>query len=222
MRMALEFAKNGTAKYISHLDLQRAFSRSLRRSGLPVKLSAGFNPHYIVSFASALSVGIESECECVEMVLNQTLSPDAFLSRAAKALPPGIEARQAVVLQNDAPKLMAALKQADYSAQIIAGDIDAVQGSVSDIISSDIVMAVKKKGKEHKDINIRDMIISLAVSGQLINMRLSASQQANLRPDLLLQAIESKAGPLFVRIKRTGLYALVNEQSVPLLTAYTQ
>ena len=63
MRIGLEFEKKDTAKYISHLDLQRAFQRAIRRSKLPVALSSGFNPHYKVSFASALALGIISECE---------------------------------------------------------------------------------------------------------------------------------------------------------------
>ena len=220
MRMALEFAKTGAAKYISHLDLQRSFSRALRRSGLPVKLSAGFNPHYTVSFASALSVGIESACECVEMVLTQTLPPDDFLLRIARALPPGIEAKRAVALRDDAPKLMAALQQADYTAHIIMGDMDAINAAVLDILNSDRVIVEKKKREESKSINIRDMIISLSVNGQMINMRLCASQQATLRPDLLLQAIQNRASYLFARLNRTALYALENEKPVPLLTAF--
>ena len=104
MRMALEFAKTGAARYISHLDLQRAFSRAIRRSGLPVKLSEGFNPHYVVSFASALAVGMESAAECVEMALSQDVATDEFLLRIAKALPPGLEARRAVRLSRDRAK----------------------------------------------------------------------------------------------------------------------
>ena len=103
MRIGLEFAKTGAARYISHLDLQRAFSRAIRRSGLPVKLSEGFNPHYVVSFASALALGMESLCECVEMALAKNVTAEEFLLRMAKALPPGLEARRAVVLAEGAP-----------------------------------------------------------------------------------------------------------------------
>ena len=87
MRMALEFAKQDAAVFISHLDLQRAFSRAIRRSGASVKLSEGFNPHYVVSFASALALGIPSECECVEMQITGEVSPGQFLGAMRGTLP---------------------------------------------------------------------------------------------------------------------------------------
>ena len=38
------FSKDKDMKYISHLDLQRTFTRALRRGAIPVALSKGFNP----------------------------------------------------------------------------------------------------------------------------------------------------------------------------------
>ena len=110
--------QDGRGRYISHLDLQRAFSRAIRRSGLPVKLSEGFNPHYVVSFASALAVGMESVAECVEMALSRDVALDEYLMRMARALPPGLEARRAVKLPQGAPKLMAALRFAEYTVEV--------------------------------------------------------------------------------------------------------
>ena len=41
----IRFEKTGEAAYISLLDLQRVFHRILKRSGLPVYYTQGFNPH---------------------------------------------------------------------------------------------------------------------------------------------------------------------------------
>lgn len=220
MRMALEFAKYGAAKYISHLDLQRAFSRALRRSGLPVGLSVGFNPHYIVSFASALPVGMESDCECVEMALNAQIAPDEFLLKIARALPPGLEAKRAVRLRDDAPKLMAALSEAAYTAQIISGDLAAVKQAIEKIMESKEIIAVKKAKNSQKNVDIRPMIYDMKAEDAGLTLRLAAAQTGTLRPDMLMQAIEQFSGPLSMRLKRTALFVCKDNTAVPLFTAF--
>ena len=65
MRTLLRFGKNTRLRFVSHLDLQRFFQRALNRTGLPVAFSQGFNPHPLMSFASALAVGWTSEYEAV-------------------------------------------------------------------------------------------------------------------------------------------------------------
>ena len=54
------FTKTGEASYISLLDLQRVMQRALKRSGLPVWYTLGFNPHIYMTFAAPLSLGQES------------------------------------------------------------------------------------------------------------------------------------------------------------------
>ena len=66
----IKFEKTGVAKYISHLDLNRLFSRSLARAGIEVAHTEGFNPRPKIVFASAISLGIESFCEFVDMKIN--------------------------------------------------------------------------------------------------------------------------------------------------------
>ncbi|HRS21141.1 MAG TPA: TIGR03936 family radical SAM-associated protein, partial [Clostridia bacterium] len=50
MYIRLKFTKGSEVKYISHLDLMRVFQRALRRTGIPISYSSGFNPHMEISF----------------------------------------------------------------------------------------------------------------------------------------------------------------------------
>ena len=67
MKMIVVFSIRDRLKYIGHLDLMRAMQRALRRSGLPVRYSQGFNPHLQISFAAPLSVGMEGLREVMEV-----------------------------------------------------------------------------------------------------------------------------------------------------------
>ena len=67
LTIRISFEKRGEAAYISLLDLQRVFHRILKRSGLPVYYTQGFNPHIYLSFNCPLSLGQESLCESCEV-----------------------------------------------------------------------------------------------------------------------------------------------------------
>jgi len=78
-------------KYISHLDLMRTFTRAMRRAGLPLKITEGFNPHPKLSIKRALKLGLESENEEASIVLNEFVNPQEFKDILQKNLPQGIE-----------------------------------------------------------------------------------------------------------------------------------
>lgn len=216
MRIALEFEKKGAAKYISHLDLQRAFSRAIRRSGVPVALSKGFNPHYTVSFASALALGIESECEIAEMATEVDVDPGQLFIAMKAALPPGLSAKRAAVLQDKAPKLAASVREAEYHVFVKSGNIDEIKKAVCDIINSGEI-AVSKDGK---DINVRNMIFSLEMQGECVIMRLAAAPSGSLRPDIVVAELKKRAGDIKCRVVRTKLLTEAAGKYKELFDAY--
>ena len=57
------FHKTGPIRYISHLDLMRTMTRAIRRSGIDLWYTEGFNPHPYMTFALPLSLGMQSVCE---------------------------------------------------------------------------------------------------------------------------------------------------------------
>lgn len=217
MRIGLEFSKEGMAKYISHLDLQRAFSRAIRRSGLPVKMSEGFNPHYVVSFASALALGVESEVECVEMALKEFVKPELFVFAINNVMPPGLKAKRAVVLGKKAPKLMATAMEAEYAVSLNKVNLELLNSAVCDIMSKESILAVKTAKGKQKQFDIRPMIYNLEVSGDTLVMRLCAAPSGSLKPEFVIDEIKKKTGDFQYSIKRTGLFAHKDGMAVDLL-----
>lgn len=84
------FSKRSLMKYISHLDLMRLFTRSMRRAELPLKMTEGFSPRVKLSFKRALKLGIESDNEEASVVLTEFVAPDEFSRRLQEQLPEGI------------------------------------------------------------------------------------------------------------------------------------
>ena len=85
------FEKCGESAYISLLDLQRVFHRVLKRSGLPVWYTMGFNPHIYLSFSCPLSLGQESLCESCEVKTEaESIDPAVWIAALQPLMPRGI------------------------------------------------------------------------------------------------------------------------------------
>ncbi len=89
--MRIFFAKRGRAIYISHLDLMRTMQRALKRSGLPVWYSEGFNPRIYLNFPLALSLGVIGEHEAVDVHLTETVTADEIVKQLDRVMPDGLE-----------------------------------------------------------------------------------------------------------------------------------
>jgi radical SAM-linked protein len=86
-QVALCLSRLGDARFLGHLDFGRLLERSLRRSGLPVRSTQGFNPRLKVSYAEALPLGMASEGEWVTLTLDEDLSPATVAEALAPCLP---------------------------------------------------------------------------------------------------------------------------------------
>ena len=92
------FEKKGRIKYISHLDIVRCISRAIKRSGLPVWYTLGFNPHIYLTFALPLSLGFESECESMDFRLTEHKDPQEIIESLNRVFPEGLRVYKACLL----------------------------------------------------------------------------------------------------------------------------
>ena len=85
------FAKYGTAKYISHLDLMHTMERAFLRAGIAIRHTTGFHPHPYVSIPLPLPLGFSSQCEIMEFGLVSGSTMEALPAQMNRVLPAGIE-----------------------------------------------------------------------------------------------------------------------------------
>lgn len=86
--IAIKYAKRYPLSMISQSDMLNVIKRILTRAGVKVEYSAGFNPHMLLYFSPALSLGIESECEYVCAAAGY--APD-LIEKLNDAAPSGFE-----------------------------------------------------------------------------------------------------------------------------------
>jgi radical SAM-linked protein len=96
-KVRLRYAKRGKLRFTSHRDVARAFERALRRTGLPMAYSQGYNPHPKVSWVSAAPTGAASEAEYVEVQLVEHRDPERVRADLDAALPDGLAVIEGVL-----------------------------------------------------------------------------------------------------------------------------
>ncbi len=101
----IRYTKEGPARYLSGLEVQSLWGRSLRRAGFPVTYSRGFHPAPRLSFSPALPVGTESLAEFVEAEFFLPVSETEIDEELPTHLPRGISLREVRVLPPASPRI---------------------------------------------------------------------------------------------------------------------
>ncbi len=101
----ITYAKEGPAKYLSGLEIQSLWGRCLRRAGLPLAYSQGFNPAPRLSLSAALAVGTESGCEFLEAEFALPVVASELPSLLPPHLPAGVRILEARNVPPGSPRL---------------------------------------------------------------------------------------------------------------------
>ncbi|HMI88479.1 MAG TPA: TIGR03936 family radical SAM-associated protein, partial [Polyangiaceae bacterium] len=97
-RYRFRFQKTGPAALLGHLDLVRELPRVMRRMGAPFAYSQGFHPRPDLSFSPALSVGVVSLAEVVDIKLLAEVDPASMLAEMNAMAAVGLTFRDGVAL----------------------------------------------------------------------------------------------------------------------------
>ncbi|MBR6012778.1 MAG: TIGR03960 family B12-binding radical SAM protein [Selenomonadaceae bacterium] len=113
-----QIRKGSEIAFLSHLEYMKLFMSALLRAKLPAAYSEGFNPHLKISFATALGVGVTSDCEYVDFVLKEKISADEVMKKLNEQLPKGAEILKIKKISSKAPALMSSVDFSRYEVKI--------------------------------------------------------------------------------------------------------
>ncbi len=178
------FTKRDRAKYISHLDMTRLFQRAVRRSGITMWYTEGFHPHLYMTFALPLSLGIESECECVDMRLISNISLDGVKDMLNLALPEDIR-----VYDIKEPQMKAnTIESSEYVVRL--SGLAKYADLLNEFLDRNEILAVKKGKAGEKEVNIKNWIYDYEVQTEgkdiKLNLRLASGNTSTLNPQLVI------------------------------------
>lgn len=226
MRYLVKFTKESEIKFIAHLDLMRTIQRIIRRAGLPIEYSKGFNPHMTISIAQPLSVGIYSKGEYMDIVLVEDLQEEDILKKLNDNRVNGIKFLKVIKVEKEenkkSPQSMAAIDGAEYKIGLRVKDSNAIH--MDDLLKLTQWNTIKKTKSGEKEVDIKPLVkefkYTLKDDVLIIDTMIACGSRENLSPSLLSDYIKEKIQGIdterFVDISRIEMYALKNNKLVPL------
>ena len=211
VRMWIE--KEGRARYISHLDMNRCFTRAVRRAKLPIWYTEGFNPHPYLYFLTPLSLGQESDGEPLDIRIEDDTTDGEIVRRMNDVLPEGIS----VVRAEDAAAKAAEIAFASYTITFET-DSEAAAAALCEAAQKAMdggALTAEKMGKQgrHKvaktiDVSAKVQRFSWTTQDNfaVLHATLAAGNDM-LNPTLLVDALQKATGTdAFVRIRRNAFF----------------
>lgn len=186
----VKFSKKGSLMYISHLDLAKTMQRIVVRSDINIWYSEGFNPQPKIVFAVPLPVGVESDCELLDIRITKKMELDEVRARLEKNFP-----SEMVILDVYTPDVkFKHIAYIDYTINLHSPEINEnTKAEIIKLFSGECNVAKTTKSGNEKIVNICENIKSIDVEYKngdiVISTVLCADSEKYLNPELLIEAI---------------------------------
>jgi len=209
LRYRITFATRQTLAYVSVLELGKIWERSLRRAGVPLKYSQGYNPRPRLHFAEPLPVGCGSEADLMDVWLETPVYPETMLAALKDKVPTDLSVVDVQVVPENDAALSEQLTAAEYRVWLRNTATEMVQSAVTDFLDSPSLL-LPKRGRKYRGrtYDLRPLVETLSIEDAPIPwtglwMRMQARPGATGRPDEVLKALKLTDAPR--RCTRTRL-----------------
>ena len=191
MKVRIKFAKYGVMKYIGHLDIMRYFQKCMRKADVDISYSSGFSPHQIMSFASPLGVGVESNGEYFDIELLSG-SAKSVMDSLNSVMVSGMKILSVTKLPDGVKNAMASIVAARYTVVMKEGFIqeNTDDSKVDDFLKREHINIIKQTKKNEIEFDLRPHIYEFSYDRNAYKMLIDASSSGNIKP---LSVIEEYA-----------------------------
>ncbi|MCQ2454708.1 MAG: TIGR03936 family radical SAM-associated protein [Clostridia bacterium] len=180
--------KKGNARFVSHLDMNRFMTRIVRKAGLDIWYTEGFNPHPYITFALPLPLGFEGRYEIMDIRLN---NDDFDISKLVSMLngvcPSDIQFFDA----KEPIKKVGEIAFAKY--EILFDDNGEIRNKLNSfLVKKPIICRKRTKKGDFKEIDlsekIKDFQTTLEGDNTKLMLILPAGSNDNVNPSILFEA----------------------------------
>ncbi|MCY4539935.1 MAG: TIGR03936 family radical SAM-associated protein [Chloroflexi bacterium] len=190
-RLRITFGKSGPLKYTSSLDVAKIWERVLRRAGLPILYTRGFNTRPRIQLAMPLPLGITSDCEILDIALRKTidLQTEVLAQDLLQVAPAGLSIHRIQDIDLRESTMQSRITSAEYLVSFLdAVNPGLLDQRIDDLLERKTIVVERIRKRKRSVMDLRPLIIDLRVdrNSNLI-AHLSVGDRGNLRPDQLIE-----------------------------------
>ncbi len=194
-RYRITFATTGPLAYASVLDLGTVWERSLRRAGIALRYSQGFNPRPKMQFASPLPTGCGGAAEWLDIWLESPMEPAQIAAALKGKTPDALSVLDVTSVPENELPLSEQLVATETLALLQDANLEAVQTAIAELLDTPVLLRPRRGKQRGKSYDLRPLIESLTAEAApppwsvRLSMRLTARPGATGRPDEVLDAL---------------------------------
>ena len=191
----------------------RLLSRALRRAGIPVAYSEGYNPRPRLALAVPLAVGVTSDAELMDIFLERQVTPHFFISALNRQLPPGMEVLEVYQASPSQPSLQSLVRHAEYEVAVRTDEAEAeLRQALKGFLEKTELPWQHKREDQLRRYDIRALVDDLWLTAldegvATIGMRLRCDPGGSGRPEQVAKALGFEERPFSINRSRLILEA---------------
>ena len=204
-RIRLVYTRGEELRYVSHLDTQLVWERTLRRARVPLAHTQGFNPHPRLQMAAALPLGFLSRCEILDfwMIAPEPVDVAALSEKVQAAAPPGLTILSGESAPLGEPALQVQVQSAEYRAIPLDHiGFEAISSAAAALLGAE-TLPRERRGKPYDLRPLVERLDGEQGDPPTLTMRLTAQAGATGRPEEVLDALGFD--PTAFRVERLRL-----------------
>lgn len=228
MRIRFQIRIAPRVRWISHLEYLRMLTRALRRTGVPLRYSEGYNPHLRLSFASARPVGLASDAEHVDVLTKEPVDPEGFGQVLDRSLPSGFSVVKAKAVDPAGPSLASKVNAARYRFvyRMANSDVSLWERAIEDVRGAYELRIIRtRRKKPPREIDLKPHLYRVSVEAKTqdqiwILADMASGSHFNVRPEefdqVLRRFLPCSLGPDIrcLLIHRLDLYRRCNDLEI--------
>lgn len=213
-RFVITFSREERLKYIAHLDMMRLWHRALRRAGMPLAYSQGYNPQPRIAIAAPLAVGVTSEGEMIDILLERRVSMDVLIKELSDQLPDGVRILDIRDIWMRLPSLQSQVTFAEYVVKVEKEmSSEELKRNRDSFLEKESLLWQHLRGSKIHKYDLRRLVDDISIvqeEGQIfvLGMRLCNDSRGAGRPEQVSLALGFQELPK--SIHRTRLITEVN------------
>ena len=187
----------------------RLFERALRRAGLPLTMTQGYNPHPRISFPLALGTGIAGENEVMEFELQEWLPGASVREALALQLPPDITLREVRAVRPGGGTTVTGIS---YRVRFLE-DPSITEDRVSTLLLRESIPVSRRRKGAEKSVDIRPFLQHLRLDGDVLTMECTVDRGSTTRPEEVLQNLGMDVADWLPRMEMTRVETVLVDRA---------
>lgn len=213
-RVRVRYSRTDCARYLSHLDVVRAFVQALRRLRVPLHYSEGYTPRPRLAFGHPLPLGVGSSAELVDIWLAAP-PPSDLAHELSRVLPVGMAVDATKEVFPKAPSLTKTVNAVSYEVHLESIlKPEEAKRRIETFMQKDSCVVERRTKGGRRSVDLRKQVLEVSVCpaepGPKLRMTVRAGEPGQGRPLELLAIMLGMSSEVadLVRMDRTAQYVL--------------